>query len=471
MSQLDLASPVFGGIPSCQVFDGIKLKAHQKNIATHMSKAKVRGALCWFSTGSGKSISALTVARCLKLKTIMVMPGAVISSVYRDIDRIDEFKALETVGIDVMTYGTFINYALENPKLVSGKLVILDEVQNFRSAGEETYKMIYAVSKAKKVLLLSATPLQNEPADIVAALCMMDEVRLSSVDAAGAYYKSKLREFNEALAEYEENDVKLPLVELLKSKVSYFQAKSPDADINYPNVKHITKKIDMTRDYYKAYEKIENNIRTGLPKQFRSSKDLSAFFNGLRRGSNHINKLSPKIKEIIRLALKLVARRHKVVIYSAFQDSGISLIRKALRDKKINSVSVTGEETLAQKGASVNAYNANEVGVMLLTAAGAAGIDLKGSRALIITEPHWNSQLLHQVYGRVVRYQSHTHLPESQQNVRIYTFILRKPAHIREQKGLSKIDKTSIDELVLSYANAKDARMNNFYKLLKTVSV
>lgn len=468
-----LLQSIYGGVPSCQKFDNITLKRHQTKIADHMSKAKTRGALCWFSTGSGKSISALTVSRCLKLPTIMVMPGAVISSVHREIDRIEEFKDLENeIGVDVMTYGTFINDFLYDSKLVSGKLVILDEVQNFRSAGEETYKMIYAMSRAKKVLLLSATPLQNEPSDIVAALCMMDEdSRIGSIKSAEIYYKNRLRDFQEALNDYEvERDPK-PLEKLLKTHVSYFQAKNPDNDPNYPIVKHYMKKIDMSRDYYKAYEKIENNVRTGLPKQFRASRDLTAFFNGLRRGSNHINKISPKLKEIIKLVLKFVAKKQKVVIYSAFQDSGINIIRKALKDKKIESVSVTGEESLTQKGLSVKLYNQNESYVMLLTAAGAAGIDLKGSRALFITEPHWNSQLLHQVYGRVARYQSHTHLPETKQNVKIYTFILRKPPFIRERKDLDKSEKMSIDELVLSYANAKDARMNNFYKILKKVAL
>lgn len=470
---MEFESPFYGGIPECQVFDTLKLKTHQTKIANYMTKARNRGAMCWFSTGSGKSIAALTVARCLKLRTIMVMPGAVISSMYRDIDRIEEFKELEsTLGLDVLTYGTFINEFLENPKYVSGKLVILDEVQNFRSAGEETYKMIFAMSKAKKVLLLSATPLQNEPADIVPALCMIDvDSRLSSAESAEVYYKNRLYDFNMALQSYEEHDDSRLLATVLSDSISHFQAKSAEGDPNYPRVMHVTRKIDMTREYYRAYEKIENNIRTGLPKQFRGSKDLTAFFNGLRRGSNHINKLSPKVDQIIKTALSYVSKKQKIVIYSAFQDSGINLIRKALKDRKIDSVSVTGNESLAQKGRSVSTYNTNGVYVMLLTAAGAAGIDLKGSRALLITEPHWNSQLLHQVYGRVARYQSHTHLPEARRCVKIYTFILRKPEFVRINPKLTKLEKTSIDELVLGYAKAKDERMRKFYSVLKRASI
>jgi len=468
-----MSETIIGGLKPCLRFSKISLRTHQKRVSNYMMKASNRGIMCYHSTGSGKSISALTIARCLKLKTIFVVPAAVISGFEREIRRIKEFKDIMP-HIELTTYGMFLNDFLNNPRSVSGKLVILDEVHNFRSPGQETYKMIWSMSKAKKVLLLSATPLQNEPYEIVSALCMLDRnSRIGSIETAERYYKQELTDFNEALEKFEKGRDSEPMKELLSGRVSYFQAKITRADENpyYPKVYNSWKKIDMTRDYYNKYAKIENNVTKGLPKQFRTSRDLSAFFNGLRRASNHISKLSPKIKEVIRLTKELVSKKRKIVIYDAFQDSGIELIKKELNAKKIETVQVTGKESIKQKSQAITQFNNDQVQVMLITQAAAAGVNLLGVRDLMIVSPHWNESLIHQVIHRGVRFKSHTHLPESKQNIRIHRFMLRKPKNIREKKSLTKKERMSIDEIVYSYAKGKEKRMKVFYSLMIKCSI
>jgi superfamily II DNA or RNA helicase len=465
---------IIGGLYPCQRFDKITLKSHQKKLTNFMMKAGNRGIIGYHSTGSGKSISALTVARCLRLKTIFVVPAAVIFGFKREISRIKEFEDIIS-NIELTTYGVFLNNFMNNPKSVMGKLVILDEVHNFRSPGQETYKMIYAMSKAKKVLLLSATPLQNEPYEIVSALCMLDkDSRIGSVETAEKYYKKELLTFNSALEKFEDKSNETePMQDLLDGRVSYFKAKTSRADENpdYPKVYISWKRIHMTEAYYKKYKKIEQNITSGLPKQFSASRDLSAFFNGLRRASNHIADLSPKLKEVIKLTKELVSKKRKIVIYDTFQDSGIELIKKELKSAKIETVQVTGRESITQKSISVTKFNNNQVFVMLITQAAAAGVNLLGVRDLMIVSSHWNESLIHQIISRGVRFRSHSHLPESKRNVRIHRFMLLKPKHIREKESLSKREKMSIDEIVYSYAKGKEKRMNNFYAQLIKCSI
>ena len=470
-----MAEDIIGGLtPLCQRFITITLKSHQKKLATYMMKPSNRGIIGFHSTGSGKSISALTVARCLNLKTIFIVPSAVISGFKKEIERIEEFQEIMK-NIELTTYGMFLNDFMDNPRIVSGKLLILDEVHNFRSPGKETYKMIYAMSKAKKVLLLSATPLQNEPYEIVSALCMLDkDSHIGSVETAEKYYKQELDTFNDALEKFEgpDNNVK-PLRNILDGRVSYFKAKTSRADENpdYPRVLTSWKKIDMNRSYYEKYEKIEKNITSGLPKQFRASRDLSAFFNGLRRASNHISKLSPKIREVINLTKNLVSKKRKVVIYDVFQDSGIELIKKELKAANIETVQVTGRESITQKSSSVTRFNEDQVFVMLITQAAAAGVNLLGVRDLMIVSPHWNESQIKQIIARGVRFRSHIHLPESKRNIRIHRFILLKPKYIRESKDLDKREKMSIDEVIYSYAEGKEKRMSDFYDQLIKCSI
>ena len=468
-----MSEDIIGGLKPCLRFSKITLRSHQKRVSDYMMKASNRGIMCYHSTGSGKSISALTVSRCLKLKTIFVVPAAVISGFQREIGRIKEFRDI-LQNIELTTYGMFLNDFLDNPRMVQNKLVILDEVHNFRSPGQETYKMIWAMSKAKKVLLLSATPLQNEPYEIVSALCMLDrDSRIGSIETAERYYKQELKYFNEALEKYEKNDDSREMKDYLRGRVSYFQAKITKEDKNpyYPKVYTSWKKIDMTKNYYTKYDKIERNVTSGLPKQFRASRDLSAFFNGLRRASNHIAKLSPKIKEVIRLTKELVSKKRKVVIYDAFQDSGIELIKKELKSKKIQTVQVTGRESITQKSQAVTNFNNDKVHVMLITQAAAAGVNLLGVRDLMIVSPHWNESQIKQIIARGVRFKSHMHMPEYKRNIRIHRFMLRKPKFVRDKKSLSRKEKMSIDEIVYKYAKSKEKRMNHFYKLLIKCSI
>ena len=49
-------------------------------------------------------------------------------------------------------------------------------------------------------------------------------------------------------------------------------------------------------------------------------------------------------------------------------------------------------------------------------------MDLKGTRSIHITEPHWNEARIKQVIGRGVRYKSHAHLPKAEQHVAVHTY-------------------------------------------------
>jgi hypothetical protein len=61
--------------------------------------------------------------------------------------------------------------------------------------------------------------------------------------------------------------------------------------------------------------------------------------------------------------------------------------------------------------------------VFCITSAGAEGISLKNVRAVHIMDPHWNEVRLKQVKGRAIRLGSHLDLPESERNVRIFTYL------------------------------------------------
>jgi hypothetical protein len=119
----------------------------------------------------------------------------------------------------------------------------------------------------------------------------------------------------------------------------------------------------------------------------------------------------------------------------------------------------------------VTKFNNDQVFVMLITQAAAAGINLLGVRDLMLVSSHWNESLISQIIARGIRFRSHTHLKESKRNIRIHRFMLLKPKYIREKKSLDKRERMSIDEIVYGYAKSKEKRMNNFYEQLIKCSI
>lgn len=52
-------------------------------------------------------------------------------------------------------------------------------------------------------------------------------------------------------------------------------------------------------------------------------------------------------------------------------------------------------------------YNEGATRVLLLSAAGGEGLDLKETDEVHVMEPHWNDPVVQQVIGRAVRFRSH----------------------------------------------------------------
>ena len=73
----------------CFEYDEISLKKHQKITTDFLRKQSNHGLIAFYGTGTGKSITALATARCLKLPTIFILPPAVIGGFEREINRIE----------------------------------------------------------------------------------------------------------------------------------------------------------------------------------------------------------------------------------------------------------------------------------------------------------------------------------------------------------------------------------------------
>ena len=100
---------------------------------------------------------------------------------------------------------------------------------------------------------------------------------------------------------------------------------------------------------------------------------------------------------------------------------------------------------------SMNNHYGEIIKLLMITASGAEGISLKNVRYVHITEPYWHPARTKQVVGRARRICSHEALPEAEQTVEVFQYLmtfseeqLASDASIELQlKDKSKVDKTT----------------------------
>jgi superfamily II DNA or RNA helicase len=113
------------------------------------------------------------------------------------------------------------------------------------------------------------------------------------------------------------------------------------------------------------------------------------------------------------------------------------------------------------------------VKVMMITQSGAEGISLKNVRRVLITEYFWNSVRIDQVIGRAVRTCSHKALPDKDQNVQVFTYLMNfTRKQLNDNPTLRSKDKEiTTDKHIYNIAKSKEGLINSFLKMLKAASL
>jgi superfamily II DNA or RNA helicase len=445
----------------------MKLKPHQIKLVEHLKTH--RGIIAAFEVGSGKTLTAVAASQCYldenpNNKVIIVTPKSLQENFK---------KELEAYGGDPndsrYKFYTIRNFATTYAKgCPHNVFLIIDEVHNLRTSikgdvgkgktpkktptkvsrkdankkGESIANAKVAVRCAKavdKVLLLTATPLYNKPHDLINLAAM--------VKGTDPLMK----------AEFEKKSSK-ELCDYFKDTLMYFE--NPASD-EYPDKIEHTIRVIMTPEFYKEYRNVE------LKKSHLwSAANPFSFLTIVRQATNAVD---PCLK--CEWAIRKIMEGQKTLVYSAFLTHGVKKLQSMLDELGIKYVEVTGSMSIAERKEAVKTYNSDKVKVMFITKAGGEGLDLKGTRNVILLEKSWNRPNEEQIIGRAVRFRSHTHLPKSEQHVDVYHLIIVKPAPEKRDKNDQKGGKNSADEMLDALTKEKEAQNTNFQNLLKSISI
>jgi len=192
----------------------------------------------------------------------------------------------------------------------------------------------------------------------------------------------------------------------------------------------------------------------------------------------NLNLYSPKMKKILDNIKKYP--KTNGVIYSEFvSGEGIEIFRRILDIEGYNQWNITGgfdeydieflggktktyavitgETDILTRDAIIHEFNSDEnkygdkISLLLISKAGAEGLDLKNGRHIHIMEPFWNNARIEQVIARIVRYKSHESLSKKDKNVQPYIYLSDYPL---------EYDKKKITELTTDVELYKNAILN-----------
>ncbi len=141
--------------------------------------------------GLGKSIVASVIAKNLNLQTIIICPPH-LKNQWNDYGK--RFKFNHTI------YGSgSIEKALKEFQGIDGeKLIIVDEAHKYKNDNTEAYENLKKLCSGNKVMLLTATPFNNEPQDIFSLISLFQIPAKSTIRTVD----NLSNRFKELIAEY-----------------------------------------------------------------------------------------------------------------------------------------------------------------------------------------------------------------------------------------------------------------------------
>ncbi len=444
----------------CVGLSALPLQPHQRKSVEFLNTH--RGEILVHAPGSGKTLTAVASAACFlssspKNTVVLVAPASLVGNFHKEMAAFGMSDEMAR-RITTMSYNQFSKSSVI---CSANTMLILDEAHNRRTGSSRmTVDTLRCACGAKKVLLLTATPIVNGIQDLF-TLAQFVNPTLEFPRQTGAAAVAMVQKILEP-ANFRR---------LFGGMFSIYAPSSRTTITDYPSSKTHEVFLRMSPSYEAKYNLIEANKIKKASKFdiFSESKNLTAFYNGIRRASNAID--GPNSPKLTWLRKFLVAAGHQSgIVFSNFKDAGINTVKALLRMMKISFVHLDGSVGRSQRQKIVNLYNDKTYQVLLITRAGAEGLDLKDSRYIILMEPHWNETQAVQVIGRAIRYKSHA--ASRVKHVDIYRLYLLRAGEDKSQAFRRDQDpKPSADLYLRKFSSSKQQLNDIIMRRLDGVNI
>ncbi len=465
----------------------VQLQPHQQRVADEVTGDEPR-MLVYHGLGSGKSLSALAAAEAAKKKFGgnygIVAPASLKGNFQKEIQK------FTTSDPEVMSY---TGLGLGKQFKEQPDTLIMDEAHRLRNPNAASSQAAaQAAANAKRLLLLTGSPITNEPSDIANLLSLIHNKTITPEEFDKQYVGQKtvrpglmgwLRGAQPGHKTVVNNEAGLR--KLLAHHIDYQPSKTPEG----VNVNEQTMHVPLSAEQQKIQKAIRTQIPPGflwkLDNEFPLSREelskLNSFMSGMRQVSLSTQPFrvdkdpgkafgqSAKLQEAfknLQTTLKSDPRK-KAIIYSNFVESGLAPYASALDKAKIPHGFFHGGVSPKARQAAVDAYNAGKLRALLIGPAGAEGLSTKGTSLIQLLDPHWNETRSQQARGRGLRFDSHVGLPEELKNVAVQRYLSSSedPSMVGKLMGYKR-ERTG-DEVLAHLAAEKEQANEEFRRILR----
>jgi superfamily II DNA or RNA helicase len=286
---------------------------------------------------------------------------------------------------------------------------VLDEAQAIKNAGTRRARAAQALAADFK-LALTGTPVENRLAELWSIMAFANPGLLGSAEQFNSRFAGPIERDGDALASRRLRRLVAPFL-LRRTKAEVLADLPPRTEIVHEVVPGTKERALLEALRQQAEESVAQAMAGGsggAPGQ--AQMHILAALTKLRRAACDPRLVAPelglvgaKVQEFERLALELVAGRHKALVFSQFTDF-LGLLRDRLDAAGLRYQYLDGSTPAAQRSQRVAAFQGGEGDFFLISLkAGGFGLNLTMADYVIIADPWWNPAAEDQASGRAHR--------------------------------------------------------------------
>jgi superfamily II DNA or RNA helicase len=450
------------------------LLVHQQDALDAFAGKQQVSLLCW-ELGAGKTLGGLSIAAATAAlattsnnprRIVIVCPISLIAqwAVYVML-KPHPLTCNEPIVYDVIGSDEWERMADEQDDRLYQfiadhvSIIVVDEMQRYRRATNGRSQGLSMYHCANAILYLTGTPFVNDTTSLLGfCACMANVTRTTSLHSLSELWSA----FAGDAMEDEESVMRLPASRVgsaLRNRVSFFTPAdfAPYAH-QYPCVHSAIVHVPMTPAQlfnYLAYRAttfsvtIERETYTVQLGKTGNSANIGLLQNADMPFAPAWSR-SPKIHAMVE---RIRSHSYPQVVFTRFVDNGVEpvvlALRALLRLDATQVVSLTGKTPSSARGEMIQRFNMGRLPILVLSRAGATGVDLQGAVAFHALGAFDNDEEKRQAQGRVERFGSHKRKPSTQRRIHIYNYVIQFPS--RAPSSLTDSERSELLQALASW--------------------
>ncbi len=286
--------------------------------------------------------------------------------------------------------------------------LVLDEAQAIKNAATRRAKAASRID-ANFRLALTGTPIENRLGELWSIMGFANPGLLGSAEQFAQRFAAPIERDGDAAASRRLRRLVAPFL-LRRTKGEVLTDLPPRTEIVHEVVPGKRERALLEVLRQQAEDSVNQVVAGGAATPGQAQIHLLAALTRLRRAACDPRLVAPelglvgaKVQEFERLAVELVAGKHKALVFSQFTDF-LALLRERLDAAGLSYQYLDGSTPAAERGKRVAAFQQGSGDLFLISLkAGGFGLNLTVADYVIIADPWWNPAAEDQASGRAHR--------------------------------------------------------------------